>query len=122
MFLVDELASLSRRKITCDDVLCGLLGLGQLQVRIYWLLSRDELEVSEVASEMGRDRTSVQRALQSLISAGLVTRRPMPARRGRRYSYRGVPVAELKRMLHQVLEGYRRNIAAQIDSIGEAQP
>ena len=87
-----------------------------IQSRIYWSLDGERL-VEEVAESVGRDRTSVQKALNDLVMMGLVTRRRVESVRGRRYSYRSVDTDALKRKLIEELDAYYDAMEAQIQSI-----
>jgi predicted transcriptional regulator len=100
-----------------DDVLCSILGLRELQTRIYWLLVEKDMEISEIAGAVERDRSSVQRAVNDLISLGLVTRRPKPMKRGRKYVYKGISKQKLKQKLNHELDTYYRKVKKEIQQI-----
>ncbi len=109
--------SMRRRQDVClNDVMCAILGLRDIQSRIYWSLETDLL-VEEVAKNVGRDRTSVQKALNDLVMIGLATRRRVESRRGRKYIYRSVDTHALRKKLREELDAYYGAMKAQIDSV-----
>ncbi len=114
-----EMPSLSRRDDLCrHDILCSILGLRGLQSEVYWTLSGRDMETPEIARRVGRDRTSVQRAVQDLIALGLATRRPLPTRRGRKYSYSGICSDKLRERLRRELDAYYDRVYKEIATIG----
>jgi len=113
-----EMPSLSRRDDLCrHDILCSILGIRGLQSEVYWLLAGKDMETPEIAKRVGRDRTSIQRTVQDLIALGLATRRPLPTRRGRKYSYTGVSRSNLRRRLTTELDAYYGQLKKKINQV-----
>jgi predicted transcriptional regulator len=100
--------------ISCNDVLCSLLGLNSTQISAYAAISKAAMDVNEVAGRVGRDRSSVQKTLQELISAGLASRRHLPAKRGRKFAYIGIGPRRLRSRLDKELDEYCRLMRAKI--------
>jgi len=114
-----EMPSLSRRDDLCrHDILCSILGIRGLQSEVYWLLAGKDMETPEIAKRVGRDRTSIQRTVQDLIALGLATRRPLPTRRGRKYSYSSISREKLRERLKGELDAYYERVAKEIANIG----
>jgi predicted transcriptional regulator len=112
-----EVRSLAARPdVCCDDILCTLLGLRRLQAQIYRLLEGGEMDVPNIAAAVRRDRTSVQRAAQDLVTAGLVTRRELPSERGRKYGYRGIDSKLLRERLLSELEAYYKRLRRELEA------
>jgi len=115
-----ENRSLTHIEESCsEDALCRVLGIRNLQTRIYWLLVGREMEISDIATIVNRDRTSVQRTVQDLIIAGLVTRKHLSVKRGRKYAYRSISVDALKKKLNRELDLYYEKLRREIASIKE---
>lgn len=113
-----ESKSISRRTDVCaNDVLGCLLGLRDLESKAYWTLLSGGCGTVELAQKLDRDRTSIQRALSNLVSAGLVARKPLPVKKGRKYAYQAISVSQLKRFLNDELENYRSTMAEKIKSL-----
>lgn len=89
----------------------------ELQTRIYWLISDDELDTPDIAEIVGRDRSSVQRALQDLVALGLATRTSLPVEKGRKFGYRGVSVEKLRGKLAQVANEYHEKVLGDIQKL-----
>ncbi|MFC2162613.1 helix-turn-helix domain-containing protein [Candidatus Altiarchaeota archaeon] len=108
--------SMARSNDTCgEDILCCILGLRDIESRTYWLLRKKEMEVDEIAKGMDRDRSSIQRILTNLIVAGLITRRQLHVKRGKKYIYKTITPKELKRLLNQELDIQYENLKGKID-------
>lgn len=104
-----------------SDILCTILGVRPLQSRIYWLLSQKPLTVRDIAEEVDRDRTSAQRALQDLVSLGLVYRKHMQVMKGRKYSYHAIGDERLKNTLQQALDRFYQKLSDDIRQMNFTQ-
>lgn len=94
-----------------EELLKLVFGLREIEVATFRtiVISKEPLDVELVAKKIGRDRTTAQRSLGNLISAGLVLRNVKPHRR-LYYTYEAIPdekirlaVAEYIRKLHREL-------------------
>jgi predicted transcriptional regulator len=64
------------KRFPIDQVLRCSFGLTAPEFAILkTLLSKGELSVEEVATLLGKDRTTIQRAMKSIVAKGLVKRR-----------------------------------------------
>jgi len=79
------------KKFPIDQVLRCSFGLSDPQFRILKvLLAKDERAVEEIARDLGRDRTTVQRNIKVLVAKGLVQRRQYNLENGG-YQYHYLP-------------------------------
>ena len=88
-----------RSDVCCNELLCCILGLRALESRLYWILTKEEMEMEDILNKVDRDRTSIQRSLGDLMKAKLITRKKLPTKRGRKYSYKSIDVDNLKKKL-----------------------
>jgi len=113
-----EVCSIVHMEEICgDDVLCSILGLRELQTNIYWLLTENGMEISELSGAVDRDRSTVQRAVQDLVSLGLVIRRPKSGKRGRKFVYKRLSTQKLKQKLTHELDTYYKKLEKEIQGI-----
>jgi len=115
-----EVKSISQMKDLCGrDVLSCILGLSDIETRIFSLLKEEELPVTEIAEKVDRDRSTVQRIVKNLISTGVVTRRSVSLKKGRRYEYTAVPVTEVKKKLMRELDQFYLKTKEQIELLDQ---
>jgi len=78
---------------TCKDVLRCLFGLGDFEMSIYrGLLKAGPSRADELSPLLKRDKSTVYRALQKLVSAGLVMKQTETLKRGGHFhKYIAVP-------------------------------
>ncbi len=88
----------------CTDILCCLLGLTSLESTILWRLQERSATIEELAKKTKRNRSSVQRAVASLLARDLATRKPLPTTHGRKYRYHAAPKNRIKKRLLTELE------------------
>ncbi|WP_456482583.1 helix-turn-helix domain-containing protein [Methanopyrus sp.] len=106
MFADVPFVTVRRLNVTVRDVLRCVLGLRDVEVDAYFaLLERGEATVQDLAEELDRDRTTVQKALKSLVYAGLVTRRKETRPRGGFvYVYEAVPFEDARKIVLRALD------------------
>lgn len=64
---------LEERSRECEDVLECIAGFGELEKKIYFQMARnDALTVDEIAEKVGRERSTVFRALKKLKENGFI--------------------------------------------------
>lgn len=92
--------------MSCSEMLRNMLNLSETELRVYrLLLSSIGQRVSEVAGLIGRDRSLVQKALQNLMSAGLITRRTEKLKNGGYYyTYDAIAPSQVKKELERCIE------------------
>jgi predicted transcriptional regulator len=87
---------------TCHDLVQCAFSLAEFEVEVYYQLSQaGPLRADELAAKMGKDRSTVYRALQKLMTCGMVYRETKSIERG---GYFHVYKAIGKDMLRERLE------------------
>ena len=115
-----EIPSFGQKISLCrEDALCGILGLGSLETRAFWVLKEkgSPMVAMDVADALERDRTSVQRALKALVALGLAARKRIPSKRGRKFAYEAVDSDRLKEVLNIRLDAFYAAMREQIESM-----
>jgi len=97
-----------------EQVIQCLLGIRPLEVELYLVLLDAPGFPKDVADRIGKSRSLVQRALQNLVTLGLVSRVPVSRNRGRAYLYRAVPKAESKKVLKCALREWYETVVKSV--------
>lgn len=97
---------------SCSALLRNMLNLTETELRVYrLLLSSEGQRVSDMAKQVGRDRSSIQRALKNLMSTGLTKRRTETIKDGGYYyAYEAVPPAQVRRELARCIEDWHESL------------
>lgn len=109
----------------CDDRITSLLeviyDLGGTEIQcLVEICRRGNLRVESLAEELNRDRSTVQKALNQLISFGLVERKArccQGPKRGRYYTYSPIRSGRLRDELKARLDSWYRDRIEAIDRI-----
>ncbi len=101
------------------DVMASVFGIKDHETRTYLaLLERPGSTVAELAEELDRDRSNVNRSLTTLLEAGLATReRRLLDPGGYVYQYTATPLSEAKALLHESLEEWTDEVHERIDEV-----
>ncbi len=105
------------KKFPIDQVLRCSFGLSQSQFRLLkLLLSRGELSVEEAANLLGKDRTTVQRSMKSLVQRGLVQRRQYNLENGG-YQYHYLPQnkQDIKQRIKEHFEHFSQMVHKELE-------
>ncbi|MFC6863261.1 helix-turn-helix domain-containing protein [Halomicroarcula sp. GCM10025817] len=100
-----------------DEVMACVFGVQSHEVRTYQtLLANPGSTVEELANELDRDRSNVNRSLSTLREKSLATRR----RRlldggGHVYQYTATPLEEARDLMHETLDQWAEAVHEQID-------
>lgn len=104
-----------------QHILSCVFGVQDHESRTYLvLLDNPDSTVAELAEELDRDRSNVNRSLTTLLSKNLVDRRRRlldPG--GYVYEYTAVSLPEAKELLHEALDEWVENVHGAIDSFGD---
>ena len=104
---MDNLIVARMQKFTVEDLMRCILGLREIEIRIYFeLLDMKEATVLELAERVGRDRTTVQKALRSLMNCGLVEREKITEKSGFKYVYKPVEFKDVKAKMEELLDDW----------------
>ncbi|WP_256296043.1 helix-turn-helix domain-containing protein [Haloarchaeobius salinus] len=105
------------------QVMSCVFGIHEHETRTYLtLLDQPGSTVEELANQLERDRSNVNRSLSTLLERGLVEReRRLLDSGGYVYQYTGVELPEAKGMLHTALDEWTEHVHGVIETFdGEA--
>ncbi len=103
------------------EVMRCVFGIQRHEARTYLtLLDRPGSTVEELASELDRDRSNVNRSLSTLREKGLAEReRRLLDGGGHVYQYSATPLPEAKELMHETLDAWAGYVHERIDDFGE---
>jgi predicted transcriptional regulator len=103
-------------------VLSCVFGIQDHESRTYLvLLEHPGSTVSELAAQLDRDRSNVNRSLTTLLETGLVGRqRRLLDSGGYVYQYTATPLPEAKALMHRTLDEWVAQVHDAIDDFGDA--
>ncbi len=88
-----------------SDLLCCAFGLRSTEIDAYFALISGPKTVKEIASRIGRDRSTVQRVIQKLVNKGLIESEERTFDRGGFYHvYRAISPDEVREEILTRLE------------------
>ena len=104
-----------------QHVMACVFGIQEHESRTYLvLLGNPGSTVEELADELDRDRSNVNRSLTTLLEKGLASReRRLLDPGGYVYQYTATPLPEAKELLHDALDGWVDNVHDAIETFGE---
>ncbi len=103
------------------DVLTCVFGIQRHEARTYQtLLDSPGSTVEELADELDRDRSNVNRSLSTLREKGLAERqRRLLDGGGHVYQYSATPLTEARDLMHETLDAWAEYVHERIDDFGE---
>lgn len=103
-------------------ILSCVFGIREHESRTYLALGEyPGTTVEELATELDRDRSNVNRSLSTLQEKGLANReRRLLDSGGYVYQYTAVPLPDAKEMLHQALDDWVEAVHTEIEAYGES--
>jgi len=104
-----------------EEVLACVFGIQEHEVRTYLtLLDHPESTVAELAKQLDRDRSNVNRSLSTLREKGLAERdRRLLDGGGHVYQYSATPLPEARELMHETLDEWTAYVHERIDEFGE---
>ena len=104
-----------------QHVMACVFGIQEHESRTYLvLLDNPGSTVEELAGELDRDRSNVNRSLTTLLEKGLASReRRLLDPGGYVYQYAATPLPEAKELLHGALDQWVDNVHDAIETFGE---
>ncbi len=104
------------QKVEASDVMHCFLGLRNLEIDVYFYLLKGQATVKDVAEALGRNRSTIQRAIQNLVQRGFAHRRTRTLRKGGYvYVYEAVNLATLKELIKKALDSFYQQIVDFLD-------
>jgi predicted transcriptional regulator len=102
------------------DVLACVFGIQEHEARTYkTLLDNPDSTVEELASELERDRSNVNRSLSTLREKDLADRRRyLLDDGGHVYRYSPTPLSEARELMHETLDAWAEYVHGRIDEFG----
>ncbi len=103
-----------------EEVLTCVFGIQSHEARTYeTLLESPGSTVEELAAELDRDRSNVNRSLSTLREKGLANReRRLLDGGGHVYQYTPTPLPEARELMHETLDAWAEYVHGRIDEFG----
>jgi len=104
-----------------EEVLVCVFNIQRHEARTYQaLLGQPNSTVEELADELDRDRSNVNRSLSTLREKDLATReRRLLDGGGHIYQYAPTPLPEARELMHETLDAWTAYVHERIDEFGE---
>jgi len=104
-----------------DDVLACVFNIQRHEAQTYEvLLDSPGSTVEELAGNLDRDRSNVNRSLSTLREKGLANReRRLLDGGGHVYQYNPTPLSEARELMHETLDAWAEYVHERIDEFGE---
>jgi predicted transcriptional regulator len=106
-----------------QDVLTCVFNIQRHEARTYeTLLAAPGSTVEELADELDRDRSNVNRSLSTLREKGLAERqRRLLDGGGHVYQYSATPLDEARELMHETLDEWTAYVHMRIDEFGDGE-
>jgi len=106
---------------TLESIMCCIFGIKTFDVMVYFtLLNNGALRVNDIAELLNRDRSTIQRSVQSLVNAGLVRRKQINLKEGGYYYiYEAIPFSDVKNIIKDTMEKWCSEVKEWIDGMNE---
>jgi predicted transcriptional regulator len=107
---------------TCHDLVQCAFSLAEFEIEVYYQLSQSgPLRADELAAKMGKDRSTVYRSLQKLMTCGMVYRETKSIERGGYFHlYRAIGKELLKERLERCVNDWYSHMQEVLSRFGEA--
>lgn len=107
------------RELTLVDIMECMFGLRELETQLYIeLAEREQATVNHFVERFGKDRSTVQRALQNLTIAGLIYREQKNIKNGGYYYvYKAAPFREIKGTMKASITKWSEAVMGWIDEL-----
>ena len=109
---------------TCKDLVQSAFSLNEFEVEVFNRLTDSGAKrADDLADLIGKDRSTVYRALQKLMACGIVFRETKSIERGGYYHmYRAISRNELKHKLEQCVDDWHERMQQVLAKFGEYSP
>ena len=104
-----------------EEVMACVFNIQNHEARTYEaLLDHPGSTVEELADELDRDRSNVNRSLSTLREKGLASRqRRLLDGGGHVYQYSPTPLPEARELMHETLDAWAEYVHGRIDEFGQ---
>jgi len=96
------------------QIIFEVFDLNDLQKSIFQALESNSLTVQEISDEVGRSRSTVQRALKEMVDKDLLMREGKTDRTVY-YVYTALPMDELKNVASEALDSWHQTVQKKLD-------
>ncbi len=96
-----------------EDIIFDIFDLNSLQKQIFDELKDKQLTVQELAAEVDRNRSTVQRALQDMLNKDIIMREGKTDKTVY-YVYTTLPFEELKQIAKQALDSWHDKVKSKL--------
>lgn len=96
------------------DIVYDVFDLNSLQKSIFEELQDKQLTVKEIASQVDRNRSTVQRALQDMLDKDILMREGKTDRTVY-YVYTTLPMTDVREVTRQTLDAWHRKVKNKLD-------
>lgn len=115
---ISELQSIIHSGKFCkNNIMKCTFDLNEIEVKIFCNIVEKESDVKDLARKIRRDRTTVQRSIKNLIAIGIVGRKSITMKRGRKYVYFAITNEKLKEIFTARIDEYCRALKKMVDLI-----
>lgn len=106
-----------------EEILACVFGIQKHEVRTYLaLLDHPDATADELAGDLDRDRSNVNRSLSTLRERELAERhRNLLDTGGHVYRYDATPIDEARELMHETLDEWAAYVHERIDEFGPGQ-
>jgi len=103
---------------TCSDIIQCLYNLNEFEVELYWILHEEgEKRADDLADRLKKDRSTVYRSLQKLVSCGMCFRESRTIERGGHYHvYSAIPSEDIKAKAEECADNWYASIKQALDN------
>lgn len=105
-------SSLIRTKAKCSDLLSCFLDLNDLEVRLFYtIIARESATLDELSQDLSKDRSTIFRNLQKLVSLGLIYKEMTGLERGGRIArFVANDIASIKDIVSYRIESLKKSM------------
>ncbi|MBN1785851.1 MAG: hypothetical protein JW825_02525 [Candidatus Methanofastidiosa archaeon] len=102
--------------IDLNQLVSGVLTLNELETSILFLLFDENLSALELSKLTRKHRSTIQKALSTLMGKGLIIRRKKGLKRGYHYTYASIPKGKVKEIMIRYIDEQTKCL---VERIGE---
>jgi len=97
------------------ELVSGVLSLNELETSILFLLFNESLSAVELSNRSGKHRSTIQKALSTLMGKGLIIRKKKGLKRGYHYTYESIPRSKVKDIMIKYIDEQTRCLIDRIE-------